>query len=191
MVSLPGGATPQAGTSTVLDCSATAGNPAALTYEWKKSGTVVQASSAMSSYTFTPDSADDGQTFTCTASNGIGIDPSASISLAVNSKINCSFSIQFPTRTFCYSCRPAFQYRNHRKCKSIYWGLHSYLDMQFHGRESNSNHVCVDSSRYSLGRDVTVFDIDIIIKFKWWPGHYMLSHKYCWNSYKCPFNTDC
>ena len=90
MVSVSGATTPQAGTTTTLDCSSTAGNPAATNYEWKKSGNVVQASSGMSSYTFTPDATDNGQTLTCTASNGVGADRSGSMSLVVYSECNVS-----------------------------------------------------------------------------------------------------
>ena len=93
MVSVSGGATPIAGTSTTLLCSATNGNPSTTMYTWTKGGTTVQAASTTSSYTFTPVAADNGQTFICTASNSVGTDPSASLSITVNCKYMASSPI--------------------------------------------------------------------------------------------------
>ena len=86
MVSINGGSTPVSGTSTTMDCSVTLGNPTGTTYTWTREGSIVQAASSMSSYTFTPGDTDNGKTYACTASNGIDTDPSGSIVLPVNCK---------------------------------------------------------------------------------------------------------
>ena len=86
MVSVSGGVTPISGTSSTLECSATAGNPSETTYRWTKGATEVQAASATSSLTFIPTASDNGQIYTCFASNTVDTDPSSSLSLVVYSE---------------------------------------------------------------------------------------------------------
>ena len=72
------------GTTTTLDCSATAGDPSTgNVYIWTRANVQVQALSTPSSFTFTPTVADDGVTYSCEVSNGVGTNPSASISVTV------------------------------------------------------------------------------------------------------------
>lgn len=82
-MSVQGDPTRVAGISTTLECSVTSGNPEATLFTWTKGNAVVQEESSSSSFTFIPTAADNGEDFKCTASNGVGTDPSASITLEV------------------------------------------------------------------------------------------------------------
>ena len=99
-MSVSGGVTPIDGMMATLDCSVvTDGNPVSYTYTWSKAGTVVQAASAMSTYTFAASTADDQMSFECSVSNTIGADPSGSLVIDVNSEL----FVNIGHFSFCFS----------------------------------------------------------------------------------------